>query len=181
MCIDMWCSCLQACVLTCVRACVQACAQACVPMPVLGDRARRSHVAAPVRSGVVVVNAAAGCSLRGVAARAWLQLTSHMSLQPSCRKASVVSGVAIRASRFGPSRSTASSLPCRRGCSRRCGRRFAVCCLRFVVGIRRESAWLPVVFAVVGNRSHCIYLRRLYLGIADGVSIARVWACRYSK
>ena len=26
---------------------------------------------------------------------------------------------------------------------------------------------------------HCLY--RLYIGIADGISIARVWACRYSK
>ena len=25
------------------------------------------------------------------------------------------------------------------------------------------------------------YLYRLYLGVADGMSIARVWMCRYSK
>ena len=28
---------------------------------------------------------------------------------------------------------------------------------------------------------HISALYRLYLGIADGISIARVWACRYSK
>ena len=30
-------------------------------------------------------------------------------------------------------------------------------------------------------RQLCVALSRLYLGIADGMSIARVWACRYSK
>ena len=34
--------------------------------------------------------------------------------------------------------------------------------------------------AALGCNTRCA-LYRLYLGIADGMSIARAWACRYSK
>ena len=34
---------------------------------------------------------------------------------------------------------------------------------------------------VAPNLSTCVYILDNHIGIADGVSIARVWACRYSK
>ena len=34
---------------------------------------------------------------------------------------------------------------------------------------------------LTGARGNQTPLYRLYIGIADGMSVARVWACRYSK
>ena len=40
----------------------------------------------------------------------------------------------------------------------------------------------PIEHSIAGpERAQADFFYRLYLGIADGVSIARVWACRYLK